>query len=187
MHPPSLLPRTLAFCLLAGLLPGQLLGADKPSRPNIIFVLADDLGWTDLGCQGSSYYRTPNIDRLARAGMRFRHFHACPNCAPTRAALLSGQYPPRTGIYTVGTLARGRASDRKMDVPVNVTRLPLDRFTLADVLKRAGYATAMFGKWHLGNGRKYHPSRRGFDEAVVTTGGHFNFATDPHVDVPKGA
>ena len=75
--------------------------ADAP--PNIVFILADDLGWTDLGCQGSKYYESPNIDKMAKAGMRFTAAYSCgPNCQPTRAALLSGQYCPRTGIYTVG-------------------------------------------------------------------------------------
>src|ERR1044071_8164310 len=85
------------------------LAADAP--PNIVFILADDLGWTDLGCQGSKYYETPHIDRLARQGMRMTCYYNYQNCAPTRAALMSGQYPPRTGVYTVGTLARGDAKD----------------------------------------------------------------------------
>src|SRR6266542_963354 len=77
------------------------------AKPNIIFILADDLGWTDLGCFGSRYYETPNIDRLAAQGMKFTDGYTCgPNCAPTRAALMSGQYGPRTGIYTVGNIDR---------------------------------------------------------------------------------
>jgi arylsulfatase A-like enzyme len=155
-------------------------------RPNIVIILADDLGWTDLGCMGSSYYETPRIDGLAREGVKFSAFYACPNCAPTRAALLSGQYAPRTGVYTVNTLERGRAEDRRLEVPENSTRLPLDRVTLAQALKSAGYATAIFGKWHLGGG-EYHPSRRGFDEAVVSAGRHFAFETEPPVAVPEGA
>src|SRR5262245_40150915 len=76
---------------------------DAAEKPNILFILADDLGWTDLACQGSKYYETPNIDRLASQGMRFTDCYTCgPNCQPTRAALMSGQYGPRTGIYTVG-------------------------------------------------------------------------------------
>src|SRR5262245_35721732 len=81
-------------------------GADEPRPtrpPNVVFILADDLGWTDLGCQGSRYYETPNIDRMAKSGVRFTSGYTCgPNCQPTRAALMSGQYGPRTGVYTVG-------------------------------------------------------------------------------------
>ncbi len=156
------------------------------TKPNIVYILADDLGWTDLGCQGSQYYETPNIDRLAREGMRWTSFYNCQNCAPTRAALMSGQYPPRTGIFTVGTLARGRAAQRKMKVPANVTELPLDRRTIADQLKAAGYATGMFGKWHLGENAAHHPRRRGFDEAIVCNRTHFNFKLNPPVDYPPG-
>ncbi|MEX0715551.1 MAG: sulfatase [Planctomycetaceae bacterium] len=158
--------------------------AQAEARPNIVFIMADDLGWTDLGCQGSKYYRTPHIDRLASQGMRLTRFYQCQNCAPTRAALLSGQYAPRTGVYTPGTLARGNAADRRMEVPENETKLPLDRTTLAQALKNAGYATGMFGKWHLGDGKAYHPAQRGFDEAIVTSRGHFDFATNPKTDVP---
>jgi arylsulfatase A-like enzyme len=163
--------------------------AETPTkgRPNIVFILADDLGWTDVGCMGSKYYETPAIDRLAREGMKFTSYYSCQNCAPTRAALLSGQYAPRTGVYTVGSLERGQARFRTMDVPVNQTRLPLDRVTVAQVLKDAGYHTALFGKWHLGEQGDYHPSRRGFDEAVVSMGRHFDFRTTPKVAVPPGA
>src|SRR5262245_5152650 len=75
--------------------------ADGEARPNLVFILADDLGWTDLGCQGSKFYETPNIDRMAQQSMRFTDGYTCgPNCQPTRAALMSGQYGPRTGVYT---------------------------------------------------------------------------------------
>src|SRR5262249_61928947 len=98
---------------------------------------------------------------------------------PTRAALMSGQYAPRTGIYTVGTLERGQAADRKMNVPANQTNLPLDRVTVAQALQKAGYATALFGKWHVGNGPGYDRSRRRFGEAIASMGRHFDFATNP--------
>jgi arylsulfatase A-like enzyme len=160
--------------------------AQEKRPPNIVYILADDLGWTDLGCQGSKYYETPHIDRLAQRGMRLTGYYNSQNCAPTRAALLVGQYAPRTGVYTVGSLERGNAVDRKMDVPTNVTNLPLDRKTFADMLKDAGYATGMFGKWHLGNKGPYHPGKRGFDEAIVSMGKHFDFATQPKVEVPPG-
>src|SRR5215212_5438219 len=157
-------------------------------KPNVIFILADDLGWTDLAVQGSKYYETPNIDRLASQGMRFTAAYTCgPNCQPTRAALMSGQYGPRTGIYTVGATTRFDTSLRPL-VPVeNVEQLPLDKPTLADAMKQAGYATALYGKWHLGQTGKYHPSQRGFDSAITSMGKHFDFATQPAVEYPKGA
>ncbi len=157
-----------------------------PSRPNIVFILADDLGWTDLGVQGSKYYETPAIDRLAAQGMRLTSFHTCQNCAPTRASLISGQYGPRTGIYMVGSIDRFDWQNRPLRPVDNVEDLPSDKITIAQVLKQAGYATGMFGKWHLGQDGIYHPSQRGFDEAIVTTGGHFHFKTHPEVDYPPG-
>lgn len=170
----------LALLWLAGAASG---GA--ATRPNIVYILADDLGWTDLGCQGSNYYQTPNIDRLASQGMRLLRYYNSQNCAPTRAVLMSGQYAPRTGMYTVNTLERGEAIDRRMNVPVNETKLPLDRFILPQALKSAGYATGMFGKWHLGNSGENHPSHRGFDEAIVSDGKHFRFTTAPEVKYPE--
>jgi arylsulfatase A-like enzyme len=156
-------------------------------KPNIILIMADDLGWTDLGCYGSKFYETPNLDKLASQGMRFTSAYTSgPNCAPTRAALYSGQYGPRTGVYTVASGARGLAENRKLLPVPNVTNLPLETVTLGQAMKDAGYTTALFGKWHLGGG-KYHPSQRGFDEAVVSMGKHFNFNTDPKVKVPPDA
>jgi arylsulfatase A-like enzyme len=166
-------------------LAGTATGATA-SNPNIVYILADDLGWTDLGCQGSKYYETPNIDRLASQGLRMLRYYNSQNCAPTRAVLMSGQYAPRTGMYTVNTLERGEAIDRRMNVPVNETKLPLDRFILPQALKAAGYTTGMFGKWHLGTPGEHHPSRRGFDEAIVSDGKHFNFTTVPPVEYPEG-
>ena len=155
-------------------------------QPNIIFVLADDLGWTDTGVYGSDYYETPNIDRLAAQGMRFTSYHTCANCQPTRAALMTGQYAPRTGVYTVGGIDRFKWWQRNLRPVDNVTALPLDRTTIAQSLKKAGYATAMFGKWHLGQKEGYHPLDRGFDEAIVSNGKHFDFPTDPKVEYPAG-
>lgn len=171
--------------LAAVVLAPAVRAADPP--PNVVYIMADDLGWTDLGCQGSKYYETPNIDRMAKDGMRFTSAYTCgPNCQPTRAALMSGQYGPRTGVYTVGATTRFDTSRRPL-VPVeNVTQLPLDRATLGDAMKKVGYATALFGKWHLGQQRKYHPAARGFDEAIVSAGKHFDFVTQPKVDYPKG-
>lgn len=161
--------------------------AVRAGKPNVIFILADDLGWTDLSCQGSKYYKTPNIDRLAAGGLRFTSGYSCgPNCQPTRAALMTGQYGPRTGVYTVGSIDRFDWKSRPLKPVENVTKLPLDRKTIGDVMKTAGYSTAMFGKWHLGQDDAHHPSKRGFDEAIVTMGKHFDFVTQPKVDYPKG-
>ena len=169
--------------LIPALLP---LFISAAAKPNIIFILADDLGYTDVACYGSTYYETPNIDRLAEQGMRLLNHHHCQNCTPTRAALMSGQYGARTGVYTVGGTGRFDTSMRPL-VPVeNVTGLPLDRATIAQQLKRAGYATAMFGKWHIGQKGDYAPGQRGFDEAIETMGRHFDFVTEPKEKVPAG-
>jgi arylsulfatase A-like enzyme len=163
-------------------------GEKVAKKPNIVFILADDLGWTDLGCQGSKYYETPNIDKLAQQGLSFSSgYTAGPNCAPTRACLMTGRYGPRHGIYTVGTGARGLDKFRKL-VPVeNRTELPLNEQTVAEALRQQGYATAIFGKWHLGQQGVHHPGQRGFDQAITSMGKHFDFVTQPKVKVPEGA
>ncbi|MFO0954839.1 MAG: sulfatase, partial [Isosphaeraceae bacterium] len=110
-----------------------------------------------------------------------------PNCQPTRAALVTGQYGPRTGVYTVGGTDRFDTSRRPL-VPVeNVQQLPLDKRTLGQAMKQAGYATALFGKWHLGQQGRHHPSARGYDRAITSMGQHFGFRTQPPVDHPKDA
>jgi len=157
------------------------------SHPNIVFILADDLGYTDVACYGSKYYETPNIDRLAARGMRFTSGYSCgPNCQPTRAALMSGQYGPRTGVYTVGSIDRFNWQSRPLRPVDNVEKLAPEKVTLAESLKRAGYATALFGKWHLGEDAKHHPSAQGFDEATVSAGRHFDFDTNPKADYLPG-
>jgi arylsulfatase A-like enzyme len=171
-----------------GLFAMDLIAADavKARRPNIVFVMADELGYTDLACYGSKYYETPNIDRLASQGLRLLNHHHCQNCAPTRAALMTGQYGPRTGIYTVGNIDRFDWQSRPLRPVDNVTQLPLDRTIFAKQLKQAGYATGMFGKWHLGEKGLHHPSQRGFDEAITSAGAHFDFETNPKTDHPAG-
>jgi arylsulfatase A-like enzyme len=176
--------KTILICLLGLALASVAFAAD--TKPNIVFILADDLGYTDVACYGSKYYETPNIDRLATQGMRFTNYHQCQNCQPTRAALMTGQYSPRTGVYTVGGIDRFSWQGRPLRPVDNVQNLPLDRTTIAQVLKSAGYATGMFGKWHLGQQGEYHPAKRGFDEAIVSMGAHFDFVTQPPVEYPKG-
>lgn len=176
----------LATLLLASLSVLRAAETSPPSKPNIIFILADDLGYTDVACFGSKYYETPNIDRLAAQGLRLLSHHHCQNCTPTRAALMSGQYGARTGVYTVGGTDRFDWSKRPLRPVDNVTNLPLDRDIIARQLKAAGYATGMFGKWHIGQQGDYLPGKRGFDEAIVSMGRHFDFATNPKTDYPEG-
>lgn len=129
--------------------------------PNFVFILADDLGWTDLGCFGSTFYQTPNIDRLAREGMRFTNaYAACPVCSPTRASILTGKYPARLHLtdWIPGRIPPGL----KMRPPDWTPRLPLSETTLAETLKPAGYTSASVGKWHLGD-EQYYPEKQGFD------------------------
>jgi arylsulfatase A-like enzyme len=145
-------------------------GSDPWSRapapqalPNIVFILIDDLGWRDLGFMGSEYYETPNIDRLAAEAMVFTSAYANgPNCAPSRASLMSGQYTPRHGIYTVTPSNRGDPKERKFQVRETETELDLGIVTIAEALRGRGYATASMGKWHLG-GEGHLPTDQGFD------------------------
>lgn len=138
----------------------------QPVRPNFVFILADDLGWLDTGFMGSTFYETPHIDQLAREGIVFTDAYAnAPNCAPTRASLLSGQYTPRHRIFTVPPAARGKASHRRLLVPETETELPLEVVTIAEALQAAGYATGSVGKWHLGR-RGHGPTDQGFDYSI---------------------
>jgi arylsulfatase A-like enzyme len=141
-----------------------MLRADSPRPPNVVLIVIDDFGWADLGCYGSRYYRTPNVDRLAAEGMRFTQAYvACPVCSPTRAALLTGKYPARLHLtdYIPG---RPRGNAFRLLRPDFRQQLPLEETTLAEILRAAGYATAAIGKWHLG-GEGFEPTRQGFDVA----------------------
>jgi arylsulfatase A-like enzyme len=141
-----------------------------PARPNFVFFLIDDLGWTDLGCYGSTFYETPNIDKLAAQGMRFTDaYAACPVCSPTRASIVAGKYPARLGI----TQWIGGPNE-----PTPYRHyLPLEEVTIAEALKEAGYSTGFVGKWHLStreeDRKKYYPDRQGFD---VNIGGDWSGA-----------
>ncbi len=137
----------------------------QAEKPNFVFFLIDDLGWKDLGCYGSTFYETPNIDKLAAEGMKFTDaYAACPVCSPTRASILSGKYPARLNI----TNWIGGRQKRKLLPPEYVHQLPLEEITMAEVLKETGYATGFIGKWHLGE-KPYFPENQGFD---VNIGGH---------------
>ncbi len=134
-------------------------------RPNIVFILADDLGWTDLGCMGSDFYETPNIDNLRKAGVLFTHAYAnAPNSAPSRACILTGLYTPRHGIYTVDSSERGKSENRKLiPIPNNMV-LPTTFTTFPIILHANGYRTIHIGKWHLGSDTDGNgPLSHGFD------------------------
>ncbi len=132
-------------------------------RPNIVLILADDLGYGDLGCYGSKQNKTPHLDRMAKEGLRFTDFHTNGSmCTPTRAALLTGQYQQRFGVKFEGPLS-GKSDYH--------TGLPLEAHTMAETLKEAGYSTGMFGKWHLGYQPPFLPTHQGFDTFVGLTSG----------------
>lgn len=145
------------FCLLglgtAVLLTGELAAQTLAgSRPNIILVMTDDQGMGDLSCMGNEIVRTPHIDRFYKQSTRFTDFQVSPTCAPTRAAIMSGRFPFKVGV-THTILQR--------------ERMALDVHTLPQALKSAGYATGLFGKWHLGDEAEYRPQSRGFDEVLM--------------------
>jgi arylsulfatase len=130
--------------------------AADPARPNIVLVITDDQGYGDLGFTGNPLLKTPNLDAFARQSVRFTDFHVSPTCAPTRAALMTGRHEFKNGVtHTI--------HERE--------RLTLGATTLAQVLRKAGYATGIFGKWHLGDEDAYQPDRRGFDEVFIHGGG----------------
>jgi uncharacterized sulfatase len=164
-----------------------------PRRPNLVVILADDLGWGDLGVQGSTVIETPNVDALAREGLRFSEFYAsAPVCSPSRAGLLTGRYPLRSGIttalqaaddslmrritYRAGTAFAKLGAVDLVGGANPVDGLPPSEITMAEALKVAGYETMAVGKWHLGDFTgfpQYHPSRHGFDHFVG-----FNMSND---------
>jgi len=165
----------IVFILLSALLLVTS-ACSAPVRPNLVFIMADDLGWRDLGCYGSNLYETPNIDQLAARGLRFTQAYAAnPLCSPTRASILTGQYPARIGIIVPAChkkeevletkLAKhGSPKQRALQVD-SVNRLKTDYVTLAELFKEAGYATGHFGKWHLGR-EPYSPLEHGFDTDI---------------------
>lgn len=161
-------------------------------KPNIIIVLADDLGWKDVGCYGSKFYETPHIDRLAKEGMKFTDgYSASPVCSPSRAAILTGRYPAKIHL-TDWIPGYPSLPQHKLKGPDSLLQLPVGIPNLAQVLKSAGYVTASIGKWHLGEEEKYWPEKQGFD---VNIGGwskgqpasYFSPYKNPRLtDGPKG-
>ena len=172
---------TLSLLTTLLLLPlASLHAADTPQalKPNIIYILVDDMGYADVGFNGCKDIHTPNIDKLAQQGAVLESFYAQPVCSPGRAALMTGRYPMHTGIYNVvnpqGKGLRGP--------------LPLEERTLADALHSAGYTTAISGKWHLGcDAPEYMPRRRGFDSQYGLMGGAINYFTHAAGDKKIGA
>lgn len=131
------------------------------ATPNVIVVLVDDMGWRDLSCQGSTFYETPHIDRLAAGGLRFTNgYAACTVCSPSRAAMMTGQYPAR--LHVTDWIPGHDRPFAKLQIPDWQRFLPLEAVTVAERLKSAGYATASIGKWHLGNAM-HSPEHQGFD------------------------
>ncbi len=142
------------------------------SQPNIVFFFIDDMGWKDWSGGGSDYIDTPNIDRIAREGMTFSQGYVnAANCAPSRCSLLSGQYPPRNHFYAVNSIHRGDPEKDRLsleEVP-DLLELPQERLTFAEAMKKAGYQTAMYGKWHVGN--HVTPAMQGFDDVYEHNAG----------------
>lgn len=159
---------TLSIWVFAALLMQTLDGTpakgETVSRPNIVLILTDDQGWGDLGTHGNEIIATPTLDRLAEQSVRLDRFYVSPVCAPTRAALLTGRYPERTGVAGVTSRLEVMRSGET---------------TMAEVFRDAGYATGCFGKWHNGAQMPLHPNGQGFDEFFGFCGGHFNLYDDP--------
>jgi len=161
----SLRKVVIAFVVTIGACAFRALAA----TPNIVFILIYDMGWRDLGCYGSTFYETPNIDRLATQGMRFTNaYAACPVCSPTRASILTGQYPARVGVTN---FIGGHSKGKLLEAPY-IDHLPAEEINLAKVLRGGGYQTWHIGKWHLG-GKEFWPEKQGFDVNIAGSGiGH---------------
>ena len=178
----------LLVCVLFA--PLMAIAQQEGQKPNVLLIYIDDLGWRDVGYQGSKFYETPHVDALARAGLVFSDAYSNgPNCAPSRACLMTGMYTPRHGIYTVNSSERGKAAHRKL-IPTPNSKVLRDEFvTLAEVLKSAGYRTGHFGKWHL----SADPTTQGFDVNVggnqtgSPRGGYFSPYRNPSLkNGPRG-
>jgi uncharacterized sulfatase len=154
-------------------------------RPNIIMIMADDLGGRDLAAYGNKFNESPNIDKLASQGMLFHNAYAAPVCSATRASIQSGQYPARVGIFDFIT-GHWRPYEEVI-VPIHkVQHLPENITTIGDVMQSAGYKTGYFGKWHLGNASHLLPNARGYDTAYMYAGGGFyNPKFIPEFKVPE--
>jgi arylsulfatase A-like enzyme len=188
--------RTLVCIVLLGLAAGNATAGEKVAgnrKPNIVFILADDLGWRDLSNEGSTYYRSPQIDRIAREGMKFtRGYATCQVCSPSRASILTGKYPTKHGITSYigdpsGEAWRGRKRFDSHLPPAYEHGLRASEITLAEVLRKAGYATFFAGKWHLGSKGSW-PTDHGFDinkggwDVGGPRGGYFSPYVNPNLE-----
>lgn len=166
----------------------RVMGGVQRKRPNVLFVLADDLGIEGLNCFGADFLETPHLDRLCAQGMKGTGGIApYPTCKPSRAVILTGQYAPRTGVYRVVDRHKGQEDKIRFLVPPNGD-VSAAITTMAVPFKQAGYATAMYGKWHISPDSKpeTHPKSYGFDEAIESHKKHFNAKTNPKLDLPEG-
>jgi arylsulfatase A-like enzyme len=153
-------------------------GAGQPSRPNIVFILSDDLGYGDVGCYGCKDIRTPAIDRLASEGVRLTsHYSNGPECSPTRAGFITGRYQHRVGGLecAIGLGDVGRYDDAIRLATAHDLGLPVAETSIARMLKDAGYVTGITGKWHLGYEPKFSPNQHGFDHAFYILGGSADY------------
>ena len=164
-----------------GALPLASLGSAAASRkPNVVFILADDLGYGDFSCYGSTTIKTPNIDRIGSQGIKFSQFYAnAPECTPTRSALMSGQYQQRFGGLecAIGIGDVGRYDEAIWLQKRGELGLPPSAVTMPRILKDQGYDTAIIGKWHMGYLPKFSPNRHGFDEFYGILGGNADYFT----------
>lgn len=171
--------------------------SETKTRPNFIFILVDDMGWADLGCYGSTFHETPHIDRLADRSMRFTSaYAACPVCSPTRASIMTGKYPARTGVtdWIAGRQVNnsGLPCDKLLSREFEL-EMKLEEVTIAEALKSAGYNTFFAGKWHLGEDSVYWPEHQGFDinkggwRVGSPGGGYFSPYVNPRLESgPEG-
>jgi len=152
------------FFLIPAVLLALAFSCTSPQKPNVVFILVDDLGWKDLGCYGSEFYDTPELDKLAEHSVRFTNaYSASPVCSPTRAAIMTGKHPARINITDWIPGSAVHAKNRKLRTPEDIHNLPLEETTLAETFKQEGYLTFFAGKWHLGETEKYWPEFHGFD------------------------
>jgi arylsulfatase A len=157
------------FVSLSLLSIGQTTAQKTQKPPNIILLLVDDLGWMDIGSYGSSFYETPNIDKLTKEGIKFTNaYSACNVCSPSRASILTGKYPAR--LHITDWIDGYEKPYAKLLPPVWTRYLPLEEITIAEILKKKNYASASIGKWHLGDDVKYYPEHQGFD---LNIGGYY--------------
>ncbi len=150
----------------------------QTDKPNIVFIMADDLGYSSLGCYGNTGIRTPNIDKLAWDGVRFTDYHSHVFCTPTRASLMTGRYPERAIWVADAELSPVFQEQRKANIKQRwAWGISLDEVTIARVLQQAGYRTGLIGKWHLGYDFNFHPMNFGFDEFRGYVGGNVDYHT----------